>query len=251
MGTVYRARDLDLGEEVAIKTVRPELVADETFRERFKDEIRLARRISHRNVVRTHDFGESDGVWYLTMEYVEGITLRELLDTRGRLAPAVALAVGTQLAECLAVAHQVGVIHRDIKPQNLLLDSEGVLKVLDFGVARLAERSAGLTEAGLIMGTPAYMSPEQITGEPVDQRSDLYAAGAVLYECLTGRPPIEAATMVSLIARVRADEPRPPSTLVADVPAALDDIVLQLLAKRPQDRPPSAAVVLERLQALS
>jgi CheY-like chemotaxis protein len=250
MGTVYRARDLELGEEVAIKTVRPELVSDESFRERFKDEIRLARRISHRNVVRTHDFGETAGVWYLTMEYVEGITLRELLDTRGRLAPAVALAIGTQLAECLAVAHQVGVIHRDIKPQNLLLDADGILKVLDFGVARLAERSAGLTEAGLIMGTPAYMSPEQITSEPVDQRADLYAAGAVLYECLTGRPPIEADTMVSLIARVLADDPLAPSTVVADVPPALDDIVLQLLAKRPEDRPPSAAALLERLQAL-
>jgi len=250
MGTVYRARDLELGEDVAIKTVRPELVSDETFRERFKDEIRLARRISHRNVVRTHDFGEAGGVWYLTMEYVEGITLRELLDTRGRLAPPVALAIGTQLAECLAVAHEVGVIHRDIKPQNLLLDPDGVLKVLDFGVARLAERSAGLTEAGLIMGTPAYMSPEQITSDPVDHRADLYAAGAVLYECLTGRPPIEAGTMVSLIARVLADEPAPPSSLVPDVPAALDDVVLQLLAKRPQDRPPSAAALVERLQTL-
>ncbi|MDH4043769.1 MAG: protein kinase [Gemmatimonadota bacterium] len=251
MGTVYRARDLELGEEVAIKTVRPELVSDETFRERFKDEIRLARRISHRNVVRTHDFGETGGVWYLTMEYVEGITLRELLDTRGRLAASVALAVGTQLAECLAVAHEVGVIHRDIKPQNLLLDADGVLKVLDFGVARLAERSAGLTEAGLILGTPAYMSPEQITSEPVDERADLYAAGAVLYECLTGRPPLEAASMVSLIARVLADEPPAPSTIVPDVPPALDDVVLQLLAKRPQDRPPSAAVLVERLQALA
>jgi serine/threonine-protein kinase len=144
----------------------------------------------------------------------------------------------------------VGVIHRDIKPQNLLLDADGVLKVLDFGVARLAERSAGLTEAGLIMGTPAYMSPEQITSEPVDHRTDLYSAGAVLYECLTGRPPIEAATMVSLIAAVLADEPPRPSTLAADVPAALDDLVLQLLAKRPQDRPPAAAAVVERLQAL-
>jgi CheY-like chemotaxis protein len=251
MGTVYRARDLELGEEVAIKTVRPELVSDETFRERFKDEIRLARRISHQNVVRTHDFGETDGVWYLTMEYVEGITLRELLDTRGRLAPPAALAIGTQLAECLAAAHQVGVIHRDIKPHNLLLDADGVLKVLDFGVARLAERSAGLTEAGLIMGTPAYMSPEQITSEPVDHRTDLYSAGAVLYECLTGRPPIEAGTMVSLIARVLADEPLPPSSLAADVPAALDDLVLQLLAKRPEDRPPSAAALVERLQGLA
>jgi DNA-binding response OmpR family regulator len=250
MGTVYRARDLELGEEVAIKTVRPELVADETLRERFKDEIRLARRISHRHVVRTHDFGETGGVWYLTMEYVEGITVRELLDTRGRLGVPAVLALGTQLAEALAVAHEVGVIHRDIKPQNLLLDAEGVLKVMDFGVARLAERSIGLTEAGLVVGTPAYMSPEQITAEPVDERTDLYSAGAVLYECLTGRPPIEAASMVLLVARVLSDEPAPPSSLVPDVPVALDDLVLQLLAKRPADRVPSATALAERLQAL-
>jgi len=250
MGTVYRARDLELDEEVAIKTVRPELVADETMRERFKDEIRLARRISHRHVVRTHDFGETGGVWYLTMEYVEGITVRELLDTRGRLGVPAVLALGTQLAEALAVAHEVGVIHRDIKPQNLLLDADGVLKVMDFGVARLAERSLGLTEAGLVVGTPSYMSPEQITAEPVDERTDLYSAGAVLYECLTGRPPIEAASMVTLVARVLADEPAPPSSLVPEVPAALDDLVLQLLAKRPEDRVPGAAALAERLRAL-
>jgi len=250
MGTVYRARDTELGEEVAIKTLRPELVADETVRERFKDEIRLARRISHRNVVRTHDFGETGGVWYLTMEYVEGLTVRELIDTRGHLGVPAILALGTQLAEALAVAHEVGVIHRDIKPQNLLLDAEGVLKVMDFGVARLAERTMALTEAGLVVGTPAYMSPEQITGDPVDERADLYAAGAVLYECLVGRPPIEAASMVTLFARVLGEDPAPPSSVVPDVPAALDDLVLQLLAKRPEDRVPTAKALVERLQAL-
>jgi DNA-binding response OmpR family regulator len=251
MGTVYRGRDMELGEEVAIKTLRPELVADETLRERFKDEIRLARRISHRNVVRTHDFGETGGVWYLTMEYVEGITVRELLDTRGHLGVPAVLALATQLAEALAVAHEVGVIHRDIKPQNLLLDAEGVLKVMDFGVARLAERSLGLTEAGLIVGTPAYMSPEQITGETLDERADLYSAGAVLYECLVGRPPIDAASVVTLFARVLGEDPAPPSTLVPGIPAALDDMVLQLLAKRPEDRVPNARALVERLQALA
>jgi len=250
MGTVYRARDLELDDDVAIKTLRPELLSDELSRERFKDEIRLARRISHRNVVRTHDFGESGGVWYLTMEYVEGITVRDLLDSRGRLEVAAALALGMQLAESLAVAHEVGVIHRDIKPQNLLLDPDGVLKVMDFGIARLSERSTGLTEAGLIIGTPAYMSPEQITGEPVDQRSDLYAAGAVLYECLTGRAPVDAPNMVSLFARVLSEEPVAPSTLVPDVPPAVDDLVLQLLAKHPDDRVQYAVVLLERLQAV-
>jgi DNA-binding response OmpR family regulator len=250
MGTVYRARDLELDDDVAIKTLRPELLSDEGSRERFKDEIRLARRISHRNVVRTHDFGESGGVWYLTMEYVEGITVRDLLDSRGRLEVQAALALGVQLAESLVVAHEVGVIHRDIKPQNLLLDPEGVLKVMDFGIARLAERSSGITEAGLIVGTPAYMSPEQITGEPVDQRSDLYAAGAVLYECLTGRAPIDALNMVSLFARVLSEEPVAPSTLVPDVPPAVDDLVLQLLAKHPDDRVQHAGMLLERLQGI-
>ena len=150
MGTVYRARDSELGGQIAIKTLRPELVHRiPTLLGRFKDEIRLARRISHQNIVRTHDFGERTASYFLTMEYVEGITVRELLDTRGRLGVAPTLAIASQLAQSLAVAHAQGVIHRDIKPQNLLLDAAGVLKVMDFGVARLAERSTSLTETGL------------------------------------------------------------------------------------------------------
>jgi CheY-like chemotaxis protein len=250
MGTVYRARDVELDEEIAIKTLRPELVTDPTLLGRFKDEIRLARRLSHQNIVRTHDFGEWSGVYFLTMEYVEGITVRELLDTRGRLGIPSTLAIATQLARSLAVAHAHGVIHRDIKPQNLLLDAAGVLKVMDFGVARLAERSTSVTEAGLVIGTPAYMPPEQLMGEKVDARSDLFAAGVVLYECLTGRPPFEGSTVVSLVAKLLSQEPQPPAALNPEVPPALSALVVQLLAKKPEDRVQSAAELVERLAPL-
>ena len=250
MGTVYRARDLELDEEVAIKTVRPEFTTDATLLIRFKDEIRLARRLSDQNIVRTHDFGEWSGVYFLTMEYVEGITVRELIDTRGRLGISSTLAIATQLAHSLAVAHEHGVIHRDIKPQNLLLDAAGVLKVMDFGVARLAERSTSVTEAGLVIGTPAYMPPEQLMAETVDARSDLYAAGVVLYECLTGKTPFEGSTVISLVAKLLSQEAPPPATVNPEVPPALSALVLRLLAKKPENRVQNGAELLERLAAL-
>jgi DNA-binding response OmpR family regulator len=250
MGTVYRVRDLDLDEELALKTVRPEFVTDPVLVERFKDEIRLARRITHRNVVRIHDFGESSGTYYLTMEYVEGITLRELLDTRGHLEVAPALAIAAQLADSLAVAHGQGVIHRDIKPQNLLLDAEGVLKVMDFGVARLAGGASGRTEVGLVVGTPVYMAPEQLMAEEVDVRSDLYAAGVVLYECLTGRLPHEAGSLIALIARVLHEDPEPPATLDPAISPALSALVLRLLSKDRAERVQSAEELSKQLAAI-
>lgn len=250
MGTVYRARDLELDEEVAIKTLRPELLADATLLARFKDEIRLARRLSDQNIVRTHDFGEWAGVYFLTMEYVEGITVRELLDTRGRLGTSSTLAIATQLAHSLFVAHEHGVIHRDIKPQNLLLDDAGVLKVMDFGVARLAERTSTLTETGMVVGTPTYMPPEQLLAEHVDARSDLYAAGVVLYECLTGAPPFEAGSVTSLVARVLTQEPRPPMSVNAEIPPALSALIMRLLAKKPEERVQSASALAEQLAEL-
>jgi CheY-like chemotaxis protein/tRNA A-37 threonylcarbamoyl transferase component Bud32 len=250
MGTVYRAKDLELEEEVAIKTLRPEFVSDKTLLARFKDEIRLARRLSDASIVRTHDFGEWSGVCFLTMECVQGITIRELIDTRGRLGVSATLAIATQLAHSLAVAHAHGVIHRDIKPQNLLVDEAGVLKVMDFGVARLAERSTANTEAGLVIGTPAYMPPEQLMGEPVDARSDLYAAGVVLYECLTGQLPFQAGSVISLVAKLLKEEPRPPHDVNQEIPPALSALVLRLLAKRPEDRVQTAVELGLQLAAL-
>jgi DNA-binding response OmpR family regulator len=251
MGMVYRALDRELGDQVAIKTLRPELLQDPTLVERFKSEIRLARHISSKHVVRTHDIGERDGVYYLTMEYVEGITVRELLDTRGKLGTAPTLAIATQLAHSLVAAHEQGVIHRDIKPQNLLLDGSGVLKVMDFGVARLVGGHAGLTEAGMLVGTPSYMAPEQMLGEAFDERIDLYAVGVVLFECLIGRLPFEANSAVALIARVLRDASPRPAALDPEIPPALSDLVVRLLDKDPAKRPANAVELVRLLSDLS
>jgi len=251
MGMVYRALDRELGDQVAIKTLRPELLQDTSLVERFKSEIRLARTISSKHVVRTHDIGERDGVYYLTMEYVEGITVRELLDTRGRLGTAPTLAIASQLAQSLVAAHEQGVIHRDIKPQNLLLDAGGVLKVMDFGVARLAGGTANLTEVGMLVGTPSYMAPEQMMGESFDHRIDLYATGVVLYECLVGKLPFEANSAVALIARVLRDAPPAPALHDPEIPQAFSDLVVRLLAKDPAQRPANAAELVRLLSDLS
>ena len=228
-----------------------ELLLDPGVLERFKSEIRLARHISNKHVVRTHDIGEHNGVYYLTMEYVEGITVRSLLDTRGRLGVAPTLAIASQLAQSLAAAHEQGVIHRDIKPQNLLLDANGVLKVMDFGVARLQGHKTHLTEVGTLVGTPSYMAPEQLLSEDFDERADLYSAGVVLFECLTGRLPFEGTTIISIIAHVMRDEAPAPSSLNGDVPAAVSALVLRLLAKEPGGRPASAVELVRLLSDLS
>jgi len=251
MGTVYRARDLELEQDVAIKTLRSEFLADDSILERFKSEIRLTYRITHRNVVRTHYFGEWGGAYYLTMEFVEGVTLRQLMDTRGRLSVPSTLAIGTQLAESLAVAHEQGVIHRDIKPQNLLLDPDGVLKVMDFGIARLAERTSNITEVGLVVGTPAYASPEQLLADEVDARSDLYSTGLVLYECLTGRLPFEAKSAIALISKVLTEVPVPPAQVNPEIPSALSSLVLKLMARAPEDRVQSARELAKQLAELA
>ena len=251
MGVVYRAHDRELGEDVAVKTIRRELLSgDPILAERFKSEIRLARRISHRNVVRTHDLGEADGVSFVTMEYIRGLTMRELLSTRGKLSVSSTLAIARQLAEALAVAHAAGVIHRDIKPENALVDGDGVLKVMDFGIARLAEASSSRTQSGMIVGTPAYMSPEQLVGEEIDARADLYAAGVVMYECLVGQAPFEAPSAVALIGKVLTTEAKPPSAVTADIPPALSALVMRLLAKDRAQRPSSATELLGLLAEL-
>ena len=255
MGVVYRAFDREVGEQVAIKAIRPELGAiDPTLLERFKQELRLARRITHRNVVRTYDLGEVDGLYYITMEYVHGATVAALIREAGRLAVPATLTIGKQLCRALEVAHDEGIIHRDIKPQNLLVDPSGFLKVMDFGIARLAEARSepgkGLTTPGLLVGTPQYMAPEQLLGESVDARADLYATGAVLFECITSRPVFEAPSVPALIARHLEEQPTDPATLNPDVPPQLGQVILRALARRPEDRWQSASDLLSALEAV-
>jgi len=248
MGVVYRAFDRQLEEVVAVKTLRPEAIAqDAKSLERFKEEIRLARRITHRNVVRTHDLGEVGGLYYITMEFVEGTNLKDLIRKRGRLPVGVTLTVGKQLCRALEVAHQAGVIHRDIKPQNIVVDAGGFLKVMDFGIARRTEGhrlgGEGLTAVGTAIGTPEYMAPEQLLGEDLDVRVDLYAAGAVLFECLTGRPVFVAPHVMALMAKHLEEPPEDPRASNPEVPAALAELVLKALAKRREERWASAAAM--------
>lgn len=252
MGMVYLVHDIELGEKVAIKTLRTELLtSDVTAIERFRNEIKLARRIAHRNIVRTHDFGKHEDVFFVTMEYVEGTTLRSILDRRGKLGAEAAVAIARQLTDALKCAHEEGIIHRDIKPQNLLLDASGTLKVMDFGVARLAEKTSSLTQAGMVVGTPTYMAPEQLLDEGVDARSDLYSVGVVLYECLTGQPPYEAKSAISLIARILHDSAPAPRDLNSEIPGALSATIMQLLEKDPKTRIQSTTELTGRLSQLS
>ena len=253
MGVVYRAFDREVGETVAIKALRPDLGGiDPTLLERFKQELRLARRITHRNVVRTYDLGEVEGVYYITMELVRGTTVAVLIREAGKLDVPATLTIGKQVCRALEVAHEEGVIHRDVKPQNLLVDQSGFLKVMDFGIARLAQHQAepgqGLTAAGVVVGTPQYMAPEQLFGEPVDGRADLYSTGAVLFECVTGRPVFEAPSLVALLARHLEDVPPDPRRLNGNIPESLARVILRALARKPQDRWPTASQFLHALE---
>jgi len=271
MGIVYRAMDTVLGEPVAVKLLRPEvLVADPLVYERFLQELRLTRHLTHRNVVRTHDLGESDGVPFLTMEYVQGASLASVIAGLRALPPSAVVSVGKQLLRALAVAHEQGVVHGDLKPQNLLIGANGVLKVTDFGVSRLIrgvdperhrrvaqEADASLTArlAGAIVGTPEYMAPEQLMGEPASAPSDIYAAGVVLHECLTGVTPYTADTPMAFIARkldatVSLAAPRLAMTrdattedeMTAALARALEALIVEMTRPQPADRPTAAAL---------
>lgn len=251
MGSVFKAVDTQLGDVIAIKTLKEDILSrDPLALERFKSEIRLARRISHRNVVRTHDLGEYGGVYFITMEYVEGKSLKQLIRERGRLPVPVTLTIAKQLCRALEVAHEQGVIHRDIKPHNMVVEPDGVLKVMDFGIARLATRGEGMTQAGTVVGTPEYMAPEQLLGSEIDARADIYSAGCVIYECLTGAPPLTAENQYTLVAKLLEETPVPPGQLNPDVPLALSELVLRALAKNPHDRPQSATELHDLLAML-
>ncbi|MBK8594558.1 MAG: protein kinase [Holophagales bacterium] len=242
MGAVYQVLDRELDEEVALKVLTPEAFAEGTQAvQTLKQEIRLARKITHPNVVRTHDLGEADGLRFLTMEFVPGTTLRELLDRTGPVALAPGLQIAKQLCRGLTAVHEAGILHRDIKPQNIMVLPNGVVKLMDFGIARTDDGSDHTSADGETVGTPYYMSPEQVMGRALDARSDLYTVGVVLFELFTGRRPFlgkEAAEVMRM--HISAEPPRP-SILRADIPENLERIVLACLAKRPERRIASAA----------
>ncbi len=235
MGVVYLARDRQLGEEVALKVIAGLGLTDPAAADRLRREASAARRISHPNVVRLHDLGEEGGLLFLSMEFVDGESLHQLLTRAGLLSPAQLRPIAAQICDALAAAHTAGVIHRDLKPANVLLDRQQRVKLIDFGIARLAH-SEGMTATGMVVGTAEYMAPEQIRGGTVDARTDVYALGVILYQALTGRPPFVGETPIAVSLAHCTDPVPPPSTIRGDLPPAWESLILRALAKDPRQR---------------
>src|SRR4051812_21673412 len=240
MGTVYEAWDTEGGRVVALKTLRVPLMADGVSREeysRFKREHEATLSLKHPGIVEVYDWGEADGSAYMAMELVEGQSLSLLLDQEHRLRPETAVRIMRELLDALGYSHRRGVIHRDIKPSNIMLTPSGSVKVIDFGIARI--ESSELTQVGTRLGAPAYMSPEQHLGETVDARTDIYSAGVVLYQLLTGERPFEGGER-AVRHKVLTTTPLPPSEISVTAPRALDPVVARAMARRPEDRYPTA-----------
>ena len=247
MGMVYKARDRRLDEVVAIKVLRPDFGSDPTMAARFRSEIKLARKVRHRNVCAIHDYGEDGGLLYISMEYVEGVDLKQVLKRSGALAADRGYEVAIQIAEGLQAVHDAGIIHRDLKTPNIMSDGAGVARLMDFGVAkRVGEGAATVT--GQIVGTPEYMSPEQAQGHKVDTRSDIYALGIVLYEIFTGQVPFRGETPISTILKHLNDPPPLEGPQAAGIPASLKPVLRRCLAKDPADRYATAREVGDALR---
>ena len=249
MGKVYRALDKKLNEEVALKLVKPEIASDEKTVERFRNELRLARKISHRNVGRMYELMEYMGVHYITMEYIPGQDLRSLIRQTGKLTAETAVSIAKEVCEGLAEAHRLGVVHRDLKPSNILIDKQGDAKILDFGIAR-SLKSKGITGTRMMIGTPEYMSPEQVDGEDLDQRSDIYSLGVILYEMLTGRVPFDGDTPLSVAYKHKNKKPPNPREFNTQITDELLVFMLKCLEKDKEARYQSAGEVRSLLEEI-
>jgi len=249
MGRVYKVFDTDIKERVALKLLRPEIALDKETVERFSNELKLARKISHRNVCRMFDLGKAGSTTFITMEFVPGEDLKGLIRKMGQLGAGRAVSIAKQVSEGLAEAHHLGIIHRDLKPQNIMVDEDGNVRIMDFGIAR-SLRAKGITGAGVMIGTPEYMSPEQVEGKPADQRTDIYSLGVILFEMVVGCPPFEGETPFSIANKHKSEPPPVPKKLLPQLPDALNKIILRCLEKDKANRYQTAEELVTDLAAV-
>src|SRR5277367_6246610 len=234
MGNVYKARDRETGETVALKLLKSEIASDQAMMDRFKNELLFARKITHKNICRVHEFNRIGGIAYTSMEFVNGESLRSVLNRFGSLPPRKAIDLVGQICSGLNEAHAQGIVHRDLKPENIMIDAQGNVKIMDFGIARSMEAVTRLT--GSMVGTPAYMAPEQVAGKPVDYRTDIYSLGLIMYEVFTGAPAFQADNAVAVALKQMREAPTPPHEIEPTVPVGIERAILKCLEKEPSKR---------------
>src|SRR4030066_657399 len=235
MGRVYKALDTEVNEKVALKLIKPEVALDRETIERFRNELKLPRKIRHKNVCQMFDLNTSEGTYYITMEYVSGQDLKGLIRQSGRLAVETAVSIARQVCDGLEEAHGLGIVHRDLKPGNIMVDRDGQARIMDFGIAR-SLKAKGITGAGGMIGTPEYMSPEQVEGKEVDARADIYSVGVILYEMVTGHVPFEGDTPFTIGVKHKSEIPKNPKEINSQIPEDLGGLILRCLEKEKEKR---------------
>ena len=249
MGRVYKALDTEVNEKVALKLIKPEIAADKKTIERFRNELKFARKIRHKNVCQMYDLNREEGSYYITMEYISGDDLKGMIRRMGRFSAAQAITIAKQVCEGLSEAHKLGVVHRDLKPQNIMIDQDGNARIMDFGIARSIEGKS-ITGAGIMIGTPDYMSPEQVDGKETDQRSDIYSLGIILYEMVTGQTPFEGDTPFTIGVKHKSEAPKDPKELNPQIPDNLGRVILRCLEKEKEQRYPNSHELCSDLSAI-